>query len=34
MLRMEGSDPETQDYSDYERIERELDKWVGLARSK
>lgn len=34
MLRMEGSDPEAQDYSDYERLERELERWIGLAQSK
>ena len=31
---MEGSDPEAQDYSDYERLERDLETWIGLAQSK
>lgn len=31
---MEGSDPEAQDYSDYERLERELETWIGLAQGK
>lgn len=34
MLRMEGSDPEAQDYSDYGRLEKELGKWIRLAQSK
>lgn len=34
MLRMEGSDPEARDYSDYERLERELERWIGLSQSK
>lgn len=34
MLRMEGCDPEAQDYSDYERLERELETWIGLAQGK
>lgn len=34
MLRMEGSDPEARDYSDYERLERELGRWIGLSQSK
>ncbi len=34
MLRMEGSDPEAQDYSYYGRLERELERWIGLSQSK
>ena len=34
MLRMEGSDTDARDYSDYERLERELERWIGLSQSK